>query len=130
MKGRSLKKTLKRREISVDELLMMLRDRDVFNIADVDYALLEQNGKMSILRKSERQPPTLSDMNIHKPSTGIPITIIRDGKLAQEEINQNKLDINWVFQKLNESNIKDISTVFIAQADKTGIIYIDLYNNK
>lgn len=123
--GKIIKENLKKERISVDELLMMLRDKDVFNVADVDYALLERNGKMSVLRKPGRQSPTLSDVNINKPSAGIPITIIRDGKLAQEEINQNKLNINWIHEKLNESKIKDISNVFLAQADKTGIVYVD-----
>lgn len=127
--GKIIKENLKKERISVDELLMMLRDKDVFNVADVDYALLERNGKMSVLRKPARQSPVLSDMNINKPSVGIPITIIRDGKLAQEEINQNKLNINWIHEKLNESNIKDISNVFLAQADKTGIVYVDFKND-
>lgn len=128
--GKINKDKLKKVRISVDELLMMLRDRGVFNVADVDYALLERNGKMSVLRKPARQSPSLSDININKPSTGIPITIIRDGKLAQEEISQNKLDIDWINEKLNESNIEDISTVFLAQADKSGIIYVDYINNE
>lgn len=127
--GKIIKENLKKERISVDELLMMLRDKNVFNVADVDYALLERNGKMSVLRKLGRQSPTLSDMNINKPSAGIPITIIRDGKLAQEEINQNKLNINWIHEKLNESKIKDISNVFLAQADKTGIVYVDFKND-
>ncbi|HEX3075005.1 MAG TPA: DUF421 domain-containing protein [Ignavibacteriales bacterium] len=128
--GRILKENLKKERLSIDELLMMLRDRDVFNVADVDYALLERNGKMSILRKAERQWPVLSDLNIKKQASSIPVTIIKDGKLAQEEIEKNKLDINWVFKKLNESDIQDISTVFFAQADNTGIIYIELYNGQ
>lgn len=126
--GKIIKENLKKERISIDELLMMLRDKDVFNVADIDYALLERSGKMSILLKPERKFTTLSDININKPSTGIPVTIIRDGKLAQEEINQNNIDINWISQKLNELNIKDISTVFLAQADITGIVYVDLYN--
>lgn len=128
--GRILKENLKKERLSIDELLMMLRDRDVFNVADVDYALLERNGKMSILRKAERQWPVLSDLNIKKQASSIPVTIIKDGKLAQEEIEKNKLDINWVFKKLNESDIQDISAVFFAQADNTGIIYIELYNGQ
>jgi uncharacterized membrane protein YcaP (DUF421 family) len=128
--GRILRESLKKERLSIDELLMMLRDRDVFNVADVDYALLERNGRMSILRKAERQWPILSDMNIKKQASGIPVTIIKDGKLAQEEINKNKMDINWVFKKLNESDVQDISTVFFAQADNTGIIYIELYNGQ
>lgn len=127
--GNIIKESLKKERMSIDELLMMLRDRDVFNVADVEYALLERNGRMSILKKPDKQTPTLSDMNIGKPSGGIPVTIIKDGKLAQEDINQNKLDINWVFKKLSESNINDISAVFFAQADKNGIVYIDLYKH-
>jgi uncharacterized membrane protein YcaP (DUF421 family) len=128
--GKILRESLKKERLSIDELLMMLRDRDVFNVGDVDYALLERNGKMSILRKAERQWPVLSDMNIKKQASGIPVTIIKDGKLAQEEIDKNKMDINWVFKKLNESDVQDISTVFFAQADNTGIIYIELYNGQ
>jgi uncharacterized membrane protein YcaP (DUF421 family) len=128
--GRIIKENLKKERLSIDELLMMLRDRDVFSVADVDYALLERNGKMSILRKAERQPPALSDMNIKKPATGMPVTIIKDGKLVQEEISRNNLDMNWIFKELSEANVKDPSAVFFAQADNTGIIYIDFYNDK
>lgn len=128
--GKIIIENLKKERLSIDELLMMLRDRDVFSLADVDYALMERNGRMSILRKAERQPPTLSDMNIKKPANGMPVTIIKDGKLAQEEIAQNKLDINWVFKILGESNIKDIAAVFFAQADNSGIIHVDHYNKQ
>jgi uncharacterized membrane protein YcaP (DUF421 family) len=128
--GKIIRENLRKERLSLDELLMMLRDRDVFSVADVDYALLERNGRMSILRKSERQQPVLSDLNLSKPSTGMPVVIIKDGRLAQEDIKRNGLDMNWVFMKLGESNIKDISAVFFAQADSSGVVYVDLYNDK
>jgi uncharacterized membrane protein YcaP (DUF421 family) len=68
-------------------------------------------------------------MNINRPPPGIPVTIIRDGKLAVGEIEQYKLDMNWIYQKLNEASVRDISTIFLAQADATGIIYIDPQNS-
>ena len=65
---------LSRNQLSIEDLMSMLRTKDVFNINDVEFAVLEQNGKLSVLLKSQKQPLTPQDMNIPTQYVGLPTT--------------------------------------------------------
>lgn len=113
--------------INVDELASQLRQKDVFKLSDVWYVIVEQNGSFSVLLKSEKHPVMRKDKNILVNDTKLPLLVIKDGKLIKENIHEYNFTETWIKSELKKQNIDDISYVMLAQIDKTGIIYVDLY---
>ncbi len=103
--------------------MMKLRNKNIFNIADVEFAMPEVDGKLSVLPKSQKQPLTPSDMNIPTPYRGPTRDLIIDGKIMEDNlryINQNKA---WLTGRINGYGIQDIKDVFYAGLDTSGNLY-------
>lgn len=121
---------LRKNKLSADDLLMMLRSKDVFNLEDVEFAVLEQNGKLSVMLKSQKQPLTPQDMNIPTQYMGLPANLIEDGCLNMEALKSVKLSKAWLEYQLRKKNITDINDVFLAQLDTRGNLFIDMKDSK
>ena len=121
---------LRKNKLSADDLLMMLRSKDVFNLEDVEFAVLEQNGKLSVMLKSQKQPLTPQDMNIPTQYMGLPANLIEDGCLNMEALKSVKLSKAWLEYQLRKKNITDIKDVFLAQLDTRGNLFIDMKDSK
>lgn len=124
--GKIMEGNLKKIRFSVDDLLMVLRQKNIFNIADVEFALLEQDGKASVLPKSQKRPVTPNDLKIHTPYEGLPSELIVDGKIIYKNLEYNKLDIQWLKDQLEMRKIARVEDVFLAQLMSNGKLYIDV----
>ncbi|NLL63848.1 MAG: DUF421 domain-containing protein, partial [Ruminococcaceae bacterium] len=82
--GKILEENLKKIRIPMDELISELRTQGVFNISDVEFAMFEPGGKISIQNKSQKQPLTPSDLNLHTQYDGLPTTLIMDGSILTD----------------------------------------------
>ena len=87
---------------------MQLRDKDVFYITDVEIAILEPDGKLSVLKKSEHSTLTVGHINITKPKTGMMVDLILDGNILSSHLQQIQKDENRVIEQLKARNIKDV----------------------
>ena len=85
-KGKVIYKNMKKARYNMGDLLMQLRDKDVFYITDVEIAILEPDGKLSVLKKAEQTTVTTGDMNIKKPKTGMMVDIVLDGKILSSHL--------------------------------------------
>lgn len=123
--GKIIDRTLRSSRLDLDTLNAMLRQQNIFSIADVDYAIFETNGKLSVLPKENKNPVTKMDMNIPEKSKVFPIPteIISDGKVLTKNLEKLNLDINWITQQLKQKNIHSVSDVFFAQIQTDGTIY-------
>lgn len=119
-KGKVIYKNMKKARYNMGDLLMQLRDKDVFYITDVEMAVLEPDGKLSILKKAEKSEVTAEDLNIKKPKTSMMVDIILNGKILINHLPQIQKDENWVIKQLKLKNINNIKDVIFAgmQADK------------
>ena len=80
---------------------------NIFSITEVEYAILEPNGNLSIMKKPQHQQITKSDMNIYSPSLKhIPSEIIVDGKIIYDNLKELNLNENWLKDELKKQNIK------------------------
>ncbi|MBP7176157.1 MAG: DUF421 domain-containing protein [Thermoclostridium sp.] len=122
--------TLRKNRISMEELMSMLRAKDVFNVEDVEFAVLEQNGKLSVLLKSQKQPLTPQDMNIPTAYSGLPTNIIVDGALDTIALRSVKLTRAWLEFHLRKKKIDRMEDIFLAQLDTQGNLFIDMKDNK
>ena len=123
--GKLLEKNMAKERYSIDNLSMQLREKNVFNIADVEFAVLEPNGLLSVLLKSDKQPLTPSDLNISTQYKGISSELIIDGKVIQQNLAQNNLSEQWLMEQLKQQDIDSVNKVNFASLDTSGRLYID-----
>ena len=126
-KGKISEKNMAKEKITLSELLGKLREKNAYNIADVETAILEIDGQISVQLKSNKKPVTPFDLNQQPQNQGLPRLIIEDGKLLNESLKAVKLTRSWLLTKLAEQGIHDISKVMLAQVDTLGNLYVDLY---
>lgn len=124
--GKILEKNLKNIRIPIDEVLSELRTQGVFNISDVEFALFEPTGKMSIQKKSQKQPITPSDLSIPTQYYGLPTNLIMDGKVLIDALKSLNLSHAWLKYQLKKQDINDFKSVSLAQLDTIGNLYVDL----
>lgn len=125
-KGKIIKDSLFSTGLNIDDLSMLLRKNSVFSILEVEYAILEPNGSLSIMKKPEHHQPTKSDMKI--PVSEIkymPSEIISDGKIIKHNLKEFNLDEKWVKDELAKQNINSIKDVFYAEIQSDGTLFID-----
>lgn len=128
--GKILEENLKRIRIPMDELISELRTQGVFNMADVEFAMFEPGGKISIQKKSQKQPITPDDLNLSTHYDGLPTTLIMDGSILTDALQSLKLSKAWLHYQLGKQNLHDVTDVSLAQLDTKGNLYVDLKGDK
>lgn len=124
-KGKIIEGQLKKRRLNMDDLSMLLRVNKVFSILDVDYAILEPNGDLSVLKKADREFVTKQDMNIIPNSNYyIPSEIIVDGKVVFKNLHEIGKDQLWLLDELRLQNINQIQNVLYAELQGDGSLYV------
>jgi len=128
--GKILEDNLKRIRIPINKLISELRTQGVFNIADVEFALFEPGGKISVQKKSQKQPLTPSDINLATQYDGLPTNLVIDGMILYDALRSLNLSKAWLSYQLGKKNINDISEISLAQLDTRGNLYVDLKGDK
>ncbi|MGG3311578.1 YetF domain-containing protein [Paenibacillus lautus] len=125
-----LEENLKKNKLTLDTVNQMLRQKDIFDISEVEYGVLEINGMISVMKKKEYQNVTLKDMKKGmKGNQQFPIELIMDGQLLEKNLKVNDLPPDWVYDKLKDRN-KNIEDVFYAVKGTDGQLYLDFYKDK
>ncbi|ODM24767.1 hypothetical protein A7W90_00215 [Clostridium sp. Bc-iso-3] len=114
---------LRKEMYSLNDLLEQLRIKDIQNIADVEFALLETNGQLSVIPKSQKRPVTPQDLNISTQYEGLSMDIIIDGDISYENLKLANLDINWLKDTLSKFGINNPKDVLFASLDSEGNLY-------
>lgn len=116
--GRIINKNMKKLRISINELMMKLREKDVFNLEDVQFAIMESNGQLSVLIKANKKPITPYDMNLKVKSFSLINDIIIDGKIIDKNLEIAGIDKNWLHSELKRKSINNIEDIFYAGIDQ------------
>lgn len=114
---------LSRARYNISELLEQLRLQGYFNISDVEYAILETSGNLSVLPKSQKRPITPSDMQIDTKYEGLPYPLILDGIIQDDNITEVSLNSEWLHNELKKFGINDPKNVFFASLDTEGNLF-------
>lgn len=122
-KGKILEEQFRKEMYTLSDLLEQLRIKSMSNIADVEYAILETNGHLSVIPKSQNRPVTPKDLNIPTDYEGLSLDIIVDGELNHKNLSKTNLDINLIKLELNKLGIHNIKDVFFASMDPSGNLY-------
>lgn len=130
-KGKIEEDALSSLKLSIDELTMQLRNKDIFSITDVEYAILEPNGELSVLKKAEKRTPTKEDLNVQtKPSPYLLGEIITDGNLIEKNLKEFGADKRWLKDQLVANGIKTIEEVLYAEIQEDGTLFVEKKQQK
>ncbi|OMF61407.1 hypothetical protein BK141_21705 [Paenibacillus sp. FSL R5-0765] len=126
--GKILEQNLHKMRVKFDELTVMLRQKDVFDITTINYAIMEPDGSLSVVLKPENQPLTAKDMHMHPPKSKLMTELIIDGVLIKQNLYERHKDIQWLTEQLKKKKItiQDIAFAAILPNDK---LYIDLFDD-
>lgn len=126
--GKIDRKALKRTGVNIDDLTMMVRQYQVFSIDEIDFAILEPNGTLSILKKPPFQGTQKIDINISPENPSfLPIEIISDGKLLKRNLLEVGKNRQWLKDELKKLSIENIEEVFYAEIQSNGQLFIQKY---
>lgn len=115
--GKILEKNMRKVKIDINDLLEQCRTAGYFNINDINYAIMEANGKLSIMPKGEQKPLTPKDMKIKTTKEGLCANIIIDGNVMMNNLeNMNKTE-EWLEKELRVKGYKDINNILLATLD-------------
>lgn len=127
--GKIMEDNLKKEGFTSEDLLEQLRSKDIFQVADVEFALMEPSGTLSVLPKKENQPLTPKDLGIKVAPMKETQTVIMDGKMLLEPLANASLNPGWLETELEKINVT-IENVFLGQVDSDGQLTVDLYDDK
>lgn len=124
-KGKIIKSALKSCTLTMDDLSMLLRKQTIFSITEVEYAILEPNGNLSVMKKTQNQQITKSDMNITTSIFKyIPSEIIVDGKIIYHNLKEYNLTEDWLNNQLKMKHISSINDVLYAELQSDGTLFL------
>lgn len=112
-------KVMKDLRYSVDDLMTALRSNNIFNISEVQYAVVETNGSVSVYEKYPYQNVTNMDMNIRGKTCDPPVIIISDGKIVSQGLAEAGLERKWATELLERKHLRE-ADVFLLIADRDG----------
>lgn len=110
---------------TVVDLLDQLRAKDVFDLSNVSYAILETNGSLSVLQKCAYQTPTAQDLGLPlKNDEGLAYMLVLDGVISERAVRSTGVSRDWVLEQLKKTGIHDLRDVFFAQLTPDGTLFI------
>lgn len=121
--GKIQENTLRSLRYNINDMLEQLRGKGYANLADVEFALLETNGKLSVIPKSQSRPLTPEDMQIPTDYEGLPLTLIVDGSIDHEALRRAGLDVAWLQDELAKFSIRTPRDVLFASLDTSGNLF-------
>jgi len=127
--GKILEDNMRKIRYTMDSLAQSLREKDIFNMEEVEYACLEDHGKLSVKKKSEYEWVTRKDLKLHPQAVqSFPVELIIDGKIIEDNLANNGLTLKWLEQELKNRN-KSVSDVFYAVRGTQNHLYFDYYRD-
>lgn len=121
--GMVVERELRRNRLTVDELLEELRIIGHTDIQTIQFAVLESNGKLSVLLRSKEMPVTAAQMNVKTKQAGLPVILISDGRLLSESLRALGHDEKWLYRKLASHGLTSPKQVFLLTSDQSGDTY-------
>lgn len=127
--GKILEENLRKATFSTNDLLKQLRSKDVFHVADVEFAMIEPTGEINVLKKRNKRAVTADDLNLSLAPKKEPQIVIMDGKIIYDSLARFQLSKQWLLTELKKLNVT-LENVFLGQVDDSGQLYVDLYDDQ
>lgn len=126
--GKVMEDNLSKERITGQEFLQELRSKKAFNLADVEFAVMETTGDINVSLKADKKPVTASDLGKQVGSKAEPQTVILDGNILNEGLTNAGLNQGWLTTQLEIKGVS-LENVFLGQVDSSGDLYVDLFDD-
>jgi len=124
--GMVLKQNMKKALFPIELLFSGLRQADAPNLAEVEAAVLETSGHISVLKKADFQPMTPKDLKIPVQESGLSVLLVNDGRIVKENLRKINQDEVWLFNQLAKYGAMDLKDVYLAGIDGSGQLFYSL----
>ena len=111
--GNLYRKNLKKAKLDLSEFMLLCREQGYFDLDEIQTAIFEHNGKLSILPKASNRPATPDDLKITAKTTHIGVEVIMDGRVMGENLSRMGRDVTWLTKQLNIQGCKDAKEIFL-----------------
>ena len=115
--GKLYRKNMKKAKLELSEFMLMCRQEGYFNLSDIQTAIFEYNGKLTILPTSLKRPVKPEDIGIKPNEEYISTEVIMDGRVLEENLKRMGLDITWLQKQLDKQKIRSPKEVFLGLCD-------------
>lgn len=122
--GKILIKNLTAIRYSIDNILQMLRQKDIFDIADVQLAIIEANGGISVQKKPEKTSPSIEDLDIKKKHSSVSYPVIIEGIMQEEVMKELQLTKETLRQRLQDKGIIRTGCIFLCTINDEGQLHL------
>ncbi|MCG9967018.1 DUF421 domain-containing protein [Pelotomaculum terephthalicicum JT] len=122
--GQLLRNEMRKARYNLDDLLGQLRDKGIVDVGEVEFAVLETSGKLSVILKSQYRPVTPADLGISTPYEGLPTVLVMDGSVIGENLKEVNLDENWLNEQLRERGLEP-KKVLLATLGTDGRLFVN-----
>lgn len=126
--GKVMEDNLSKERITGQEFLQEMRSKKAFNLADVEFAVMETTGDINVILKSDKKPVTASDLGEKVGQKLEPQTVILDGNILNEGLTNSGLNRTWLTTQLEIKGVS-LENVFLGQVDSSGDLYVDLFDD-
>lgn len=127
--GEILEKSMKKVFLSIEELMLLLREKNIFKISDVEIAILETNGQLSVLKKTSQQPVTPQMLKMVLKQEKAPTLLIVDGQILYKNLATLGYSEEWLMKEIRKQGATNTNEVFLAQVSSDGELFVDLYED-
>lgn len=121
--GKIREKELRKEMYTLNDLLEQLRIKNITNVADVEFAILETNGQLSVMPKSQKRPLNPQDMNIPTSYEGLSLDVVIDGHIIKKNLEKAGLDEAWLNSEIIKLGYKGPEDILFASLDSDGSLY-------
>ncbi len=129
-KGHILKQNLSKSKFDINELLCECRVSGYFNIADLEYAIMEPNGRISFIPKAAKKPVTAEDLNLTPSQEKLVANVIIDGNIMSKNLKAMGKNEDWLLHHLKQQNIKNKDDIILATLDDDNNLSVYLEGQK
>ncbi len=123
-------KAMKKLNMTIDDIFACLRDKGFFSVAQVQYAIVETSGKISVMPKAEFAPATCQDLDLKPDESFVPITLVCEGKILKDNMALAGLDEHRVVEVVKKETDAKVKDVLVLTIEKSGRGYIQLKKDK
>lgn len=127
--GKLNKDELRKNQMNIPFLLSQLRLQKIAKVSEVEFAIIEPNGNLSVLPKSQERAVKPKDMGIATKYEGLALPLIIDGEIQYRNLSYANLKPQWLNDQLNNTGIKKIEDVLLAELDSEGQLYLNTYGD-
>lgn len=128
--GKINENEMRRQRFNIEDLLEELRIGGYADISQIEYAVLETNGQISAIPRTDARPVTVGDLKLQIENEQIPHAIIFDGKIDIQELENSGKNENWLKKQLEANGVESAKDVFVAAVDMNGNLFVQKKEKK